>query len=385
MNEFHAFENELRKLADVDDMRLKQPATYVKPISPAPPNPTFQVKAGFAQSGFSGVMNLGAFPSASAIPSWREPPLERVKTSGPPPDSAKLEGTSEDGPPDGRAHLKKDAAMATTPQGRLQSTQATGGPRMSAPGPSIAEQSKPKGFGTALPGLAKMSFAMPNLSTMHTIAGGALGAASGSIAGRALADEGEGGRGALKGALVGGALGAAGGHVLPRVQSRMATGMKPVQALRAVGNDMKGQIHAATATRVPPPSTLHPTEVGSAQIAESYKNLSPHLRGALENSSLVKAGVPPEMAMQLAYMSRNKSTGESAVGSIARHAVGGGATPPALKSGPRLVSMGERNIPTNMATNMEAGIPTNVEAMRKIGRLWHKRQDNDLPVLCRLL
>lgn len=51
----------------------------------------------------------------------------------------------------------KVGAAPLTPAGRLESTQSVGMPRMNAPGPSIAQQSKPRGFGTPMPGLTKMA------------------------------------------------------------------------------------------------------------------------------------------------------------------------------------------------------------------------------------
>jgi hypothetical protein len=381
MSEIAALADELEVLANVDDLRLHPPATNLKPVVAKPPNPAFHVKQGFAQSGFSGVMGFGPFPQASSIPPWKEPPLNRVKTSGPPSEdeNPRLEATGDIPPPNGTAQMRKNAAPVgapppLTPQGRLQTSQQVGAPKLTVPGPSIAQQSKPKGFGTALPGLAKVKVSSPlRQMALGALPGAILGATGGALVGANTADEGHAGLGAIRGALAGGALGAVGGHVLPRMRSGMAAGMKPRAALGAIGQDLKAQVHAATAPparMIPgihtPSPALNPTEIGGAHINEAYKSLSPHLRGALENSNLVKAGVPPEMAMQLAYMSRNKTTGESAVGSIARHAVGGGATPPAA-SGQRLVSGGARLVPTNMPTNAEASVPTNVESFKAAG------------------
>ncbi len=371
-----ALADELEVLASVDDLRLHPPPTNLKPVLAKPPNPAFHVKQGFAQSGFSGVMGFGPFPQASSIPPWKEPPLNRVKTSGPPSEdeNPRLEATGDIPPPNGTAQMRKNAASVgapppLTPQGRLQTSQQIGAPKLTVPGPSIAQQSKPKGFGTALPGLAKVKVSSPlGQLALGALPGAMLGATGGAIVGANTAEEGHSGRGALKGALVGGALGAAGGHVAPRMRAGMRAGMTPGGALRAVGEDLKAHVHAATAppakvipgVHAPSPA-VNPTAVGASHSAEAYQRLHPQLRQALENSDLVRAGVPAPMAMQLAYMSKGK--GESAVGSIARHAVGGGRTPPA-QSGSRLVSGGARLVPTNMPTSAEANIPTNVESFK---------------------
>jgi hypothetical protein len=371
-----ALADELEILASVDDMRLRQPASYLKPSVAKAPTPAFHVKQGFAQSAYSGVMGFGPFPQASSIPPWREPPLNRVKTSGPPPNDTQLESTGDLPTPDGRAHLRKNAAVGgvgapppLTPQGRLETSQQVGMPKLTAPGPSIAQQSKPKGFGTALPGTAKIKVSM-SPSTASVLSNALIGATGGAAVGGGMADEGHRVRGALKGALFGGALGAAHGHITPRMQSAMHSGMSAREAMGAVGDDIRAHVHAATApaARATPSLSLdpkvNPTQIGAEMSNHAYQNLSPHIRGALENSPLVRAGVPAPMAMQLAYMSKGK--GESAVSSIARHAVGGG-TPAGLKIGPKLVTMGERNIPTNIATNMEANVPTNMSVAKVAG------------------
>jgi hypothetical protein len=366
-----ALVEEIEVLASVDDMRLRQPPTYVKPTVVKPPTPAFHVKQAFGQSAYSGVMGFGPFPQASSIPPWREPPLTRVKTGGPPPDDARLEATGDLPTPDGRAQMRKGAAAGAvgappplTPQGRLQTSQQVGMPKLTAPGPSIAQQSKPKGFGIGLPGTTKIKVSALSLPMLDTLAGGAMGASAGAVAGRALADDEHKGQGTLRGMLLGGALGAAGGHVLPRMRTAMKSGVGARDALKMVADDTRAHIHAATAPSAKATPALHmdpgvsPTQIGAKLNSEVYQKLSPHIRGALEKSPLVQSGVPPELAMQLAYMSKGK--GESAVSSIARHAVGGGDTP-ALRLAPKLVTVGERNVPTNMATNVEAAIPTHVE------------------------
>lgn len=86
---------------------------------------------GFSVNAYSGVMNPPPMVYRSGIPPWSEPP---VKTSG---DTEKK-------------------AAGLTPASRLASSSAIGAPRVtSAPGPSIAQVSKPVGFGKPISGAAK--------------------------------------------------------------------------------------------------------------------------------------------------------------------------------------------------------------------------------------
>lgn len=147
-----AFIDELGKIAEINQQRL-----HPKPSRPPlakPPNQAFSIKQAFGVSEFSGHMSEGAFPAASMIPAWRQP---TIKQSGPPGDS-KLESTDDAVVPDGRAHLKKKNANVLSPAHQLaQSHAAAHKPRLSAPGPSIAQQSKPRGFGVPMPGLTKQA------------------------------------------------------------------------------------------------------------------------------------------------------------------------------------------------------------------------------------
>ena len=146
-----SFVDELVKLAEINDQRL-HPKPMKTPTA-KPPNDAFKVKQAFGVSGFSGHMSEGAFPSASSIPAWRQP---TIKQSGPPGDS-KLESTDDGIVPDGRAHLKKNANV-TSPAHQLAASHAAAKkPRLSAPSPSIAQQSKPRGFGVPMPGLTKQA------------------------------------------------------------------------------------------------------------------------------------------------------------------------------------------------------------------------------------
>lgn len=87
---------------------------------------------GFSTNAYSGVMNPPAMVYKSGIPPWQEPP---VKTAGPP---------------------SQKTASPVTPLGRLSSASAIGAPRVTpAPGPSIAQIAKPKGFGMPMSGAKK--------------------------------------------------------------------------------------------------------------------------------------------------------------------------------------------------------------------------------------
>lgn len=91
---------------------------------------------GFSTNQYSGVMNPPSMVYASGIPSWKEPP---VKTAGPP-SSGRL----------------KTAEPGLTPQSRLNSSRSIGAPKLSTPpGPSIAQISKPVGYGRPISGAAK--------------------------------------------------------------------------------------------------------------------------------------------------------------------------------------------------------------------------------------
>lgn len=202
-----SFLDEFSKISEINQMRL-HPKSPKIPIS-KPPNDAFKIKRAFGTSEFSGVMSFGSFPQASMIPPWRQPNLQ--KQSGPPGDS-KLESTDDGVVLDGRAHLKKNAALSyrqqelrsgtrvpsdaeefqfvhgvpftkelyakhypehvpkgwlkknanvSSPSNQLAKSHAAGRqPRLNAPGPSIAQQSKPRGFGSPMPGLTKQSLSI---------------------------------------------------------------------------------------------------------------------------------------------------------------------------------------------------------------------------------
>lgn len=209
--------------------------------------------------------------------------------------------------------------------------------------------------------------------------GAGLGTLGGAAAGAAGAQEGERLRGATRGALVGGGLGAVGGALsnLKGVPSSLPKpptppikplGGAPTSISTVMSRPLASPVSAATrvpsasgtlATRVEglKPAVSTPTtfplsstlpSAGSTQnltrqsgeaAAGVYRKLSPNIQAGLEGTPLVRAGVPPEMAMQLAAMSRQK--GESRLQAIARHAVQESPTMPSAA-----VSSGIRELPT---------------------------------------
>lgn len=91
------------------------------------------VHGGFSVSQYSGVMNPPPMVYRSGIPGWREPPVKTLPSSEP-----------------------KTAAAGLTPLSRLNSSRLVGAPRTTpAPGPSIAQIAKPKGYGQPLSGAKK--------------------------------------------------------------------------------------------------------------------------------------------------------------------------------------------------------------------------------------
>ena len=97
------------------------------------------VGAGFTTSQYSGPLSYGGFKQTSGIPSFTAPSPTKVDPS-----------------------LEAKTAALTSPTGamsagaKLHASQSIGAPKVSAPpGPSIAEVSKPKGFGKPLSGALK--------------------------------------------------------------------------------------------------------------------------------------------------------------------------------------------------------------------------------------
>lgn len=140
--------------------QLGQPK--LKPKKAGPPDKGFQVKQGgpepedvefgdetdevkqaFRESQYSGGTGPAPFSNyASRIPPFTSPPLS--KSGGPKPPKGKV---------------KKAAGLTPagqSPKSRLSAAQKVGKPKLTMPaGPSIADQSKPIGFGKPLPGATK--------------------------------------------------------------------------------------------------------------------------------------------------------------------------------------------------------------------------------------
>lgn len=100
----------------------------------------------------------------------------------------------------------------------------------------------------------------------------------------------------------------------PRPAARPAPNMTPQQSVAALAAPSGGYRPAPV-----PMSGKSPTLVGSENNLAVYESLSPYVKKTLENSDLVRAGVPPHMAMQLAYMGRQR--GENLSSAIGRHVV----------------------------------------------------------------
>lgn len=99
------------------------------------------VGAGMSTSQYSGPLSLGTFKQTSGIPAFSSPAMAEKKASIFDVFLAAL--------------LEKDAAPASA-AARLNSTQAVGAPKTTAPpGPSISQVSKPHGYGTPLAGTTK--------------------------------------------------------------------------------------------------------------------------------------------------------------------------------------------------------------------------------------
>ncbi len=104
------------------------------------------VGAGMTTSQYSGPLSYGPFKMTSGIPAFRRPAM----TKGDP----ALEGEAWMYGENKEASMAATGAM--TPAGKLQSAQRVGAPKVTGfAGPSIADISKPKGYGTPLPGAQK--------------------------------------------------------------------------------------------------------------------------------------------------------------------------------------------------------------------------------------
>lgn len=109
------------------------------------------VGSGMSASQYSGPLSYGAFKMTSGIPAFRAPEMTRQDSSHQP--AGWMVGAGK--------HASVGIASgalnnANTPAGRLAASQRVGAPQIKAPsGPSIAEISKPKGFGMPLAGTTK--------------------------------------------------------------------------------------------------------------------------------------------------------------------------------------------------------------------------------------
>jgi hypothetical protein len=117
------------------------------------------VGAGMSTSQYSGPLSYGSFKMTSGIPAFRRPAMTKNDDS--------LEGagwmTGQNKESTAQALVSlfgKEAAMGATgamsPAASLKATQRVGGPKVTGfAGPSIADISKPQGFGKPLPGAQK--------------------------------------------------------------------------------------------------------------------------------------------------------------------------------------------------------------------------------------
>lgn len=107
------------------------------------------VGSGMSASSYSGPLSFGSFKMVSGIPGFNSPELATKPTKQ---ASAFLEEATK---------LLKEGGMNTATgamhaAGKLHATQSVGAPKTTAPaGPSIAQVSKPNGFGTPLSGTKK--------------------------------------------------------------------------------------------------------------------------------------------------------------------------------------------------------------------------------------
>lgn len=243
------------------------------------------------------------------------------------------------------------------------------------------------------PKLAAMRDELEKQALHPAALGAALAGGAGALGGALGAEKGSRLKGALKGgaagALVGGAAGAGAGKALSRRAAKVAP--QAARAAKAVPGAAKAAPTAKAVTKLPermpsdvktmmggagPSKTIaqapsvttqalgtpvaargNLTAATGAKAAETYKKLPKGVQKALEGSDLVQAGVPPEMAMQLAYMSRQK--GEDVLSAISRHALSGAGS---TRSGIRAASP---TMATAMGKAASALSADQIAAMRK--------------------
>lgn len=142
---FRAFCDELEKEARYLDSIKHVSKPKLKAYNALPPNSKFKIKEGFGVSSYSGPMTEGPTAQRYSSRGTVDPVSGRqlYKTSGPPSEK--------------KTDKEKKAGSAVTPAGRLRASQQVGLPKTTAaPGPSIAQISKPVGFGKPIPGATKM-------------------------------------------------------------------------------------------------------------------------------------------------------------------------------------------------------------------------------------
>lgn len=116
--------------------------------SPAPPVtvPALATKQAFQTSQYSGPLSYGPFKMTSGIPPFRSPAMTKMEPSA---EKAWMTGGEKTGG-------MNTALDSMGPLGRLTQTQRVGAPKTTGvAGPSIADISKPHGFGTPLAGATK--------------------------------------------------------------------------------------------------------------------------------------------------------------------------------------------------------------------------------------
>lgn len=136
------------RLARMEDSAKTAAANYLldqiaKPklrnLSAFPPNKALKVKVAFTESEYSGGTSIGGGTRVNAgyIPPFKDPP---IKTAGPP---SELRGKAAAM----RDELEKLNGLATTPAGRLSQARAVGLPNTTPKKPSVAQLTKPIGYG----------------------------------------------------------------------------------------------------------------------------------------------------------------------------------------------------------------------------------------------
>ena len=124
--------------------QMGQPQNTGAPKLPAPKMPGLSMKTAFAVSQYSGTLGGGRRDIYTT---------GEFKTAGPPGEKGSKKKSKVAAM---RDELAKLNGVAITPKGKLRQTQSVGAPKVTPPpGPSIAELSKPVGYGMKAPGATK--------------------------------------------------------------------------------------------------------------------------------------------------------------------------------------------------------------------------------------